>query len=200
MSYWKTIEYEMMPEDSFSAIRGCAKCGRKTHFTNTEKFRVNANGGKLDVWLIYQCEDCKHTLNLAIYERRKVSSIPKEEYQRFLNNDEELARMYGRDMQLFQKNKAEIDFERVGVVFVKKDSAEEKGGSGGLGKSILISINNQCGLKIRPEKQIAMILGLSRSQVKGLIEQGELALVTKLPQRISFRVNAAYVGKFRRTD
>lgn len=108
MSYCRKTEYGMIPGDSFTVIRVCAKCGRKTRFTNTEKFRVNANGNKLDVWLIYQCEKCKHTLNLAIYERRKVSSIPKEEYQRFLDNDEELARRYGRDMLLFQKNKAEI--------------------------------------------------------------------------------------------
>lgn len=125
-----SFEYEMIPRESFLVIRGCAKCGRKTHFINTEKFRVNANGNKLDVWLIYQCEECKHTLNLAIYERQKVSSIPKEEYQRFLDNDEELARKYGTDLQLFQKNKAEIDFERVSVDFVKKYDTKENGGSG----------------------------------------------------------------------
>ena len=130
MSYWKKIEYEMIPRESFLVIRGCAKCGRKTHFINTEKFRVNANGNKLDVWLIYQCEECKHTFNLAIYERQKVSSIPKEEYQRFLDNDEELARRYGTDLQLFQKNKAEIDFERVSVDFVKKYDTKENSGSG----------------------------------------------------------------------
>ena len=57
---------------------------RKMHYRNTNKFRINANGNKLDVWLIYHCTECKHTLNIAIYERKKVSSIPKEEYQCFL--------------------------------------------------------------------------------------------------------------------
>lgn len=200
MSYFRKIEYEMIPKDSFSVIRGCAKCGRKTHFTNTGKFRVNANGNQLDVWLIYQCEGCKHTLNLAIHERQKVSFIPKEEYQRFLNNDEELARMYGRDMQLFQKNKAEIEFERVSVDFVKKHEAEGKDESGSFWESDLITIHNPFGLKLRAEKQIAMILGLSRSQVKSLMERGELELERKLPQQISFRVNAAHVGKLPQTD
>lgn len=200
MSYFRKIEYEMIPKDSFSVIRGCAKCGRKTRFTNTEKFRVNANGGKLDVWLIYQCEECKHTLNLAIYERRKVSSILKEEYQRFLHNDEELARMYGTDMQLFQKNKAEIDFERVSVDFVKKDEAEGKDESGSFEEDILITIHNPCGLKLRAEKQIAMLLGMSRSQVKSMMEQGELAPEIKQPQRISFRIKGIYAEKLPQTD
>ena len=93
MSYLREIRYEIVLEDSFWVFRNCQKCGRKTHFINTKKFRVNANGNKLDVWLIYQCRECRHTLNLAIYERRKVSAIPREEYQRFLDNEEELAEM-----------------------------------------------------------------------------------------------------------
>lgn len=190
MSYFRKIEYEMIPGDSFSVIRGCAKCGRKTHFTSTEKFRVNANGNQLDVWLIYQCEECKHTLNLAIYERQKVSSIPKEEYQRFLDNDKELALRYGTEMQLFQKNKAEVDAERVSIAFTKLQETEENDESISLGNGIMITIHNPFKLKIRPEKQIAMILGLSRSQVKRMFETGELELKEQLPQSISFLVGA----------
>lgn len=108
MSYCKKTEYEMMPEKSFSVIRNCSGCGRKTHFVNSKKFRVNANGNKLDVWLIYRCVKCRHTYNLTIYERKRASAISKEEYERFLCNDEELAEMYGRDIQLFKRNKAEI--------------------------------------------------------------------------------------------
>ena len=121
---------------------------------------------KLDIWLIYQCEKCKHTLNLAIYERQKISSISKEEYQRFLNNDEQLAEMYGRSMQLFRKNKADIDFTGLDHDFVKLCETLESSGSG---KQILVTINNTNGLKIRPERQIAMVLGLSRSQVKSIL-------------------------------
>lgn len=190
MSYLRKIEYEMIPGDSFSVIRGCAKCGRKTHFVNTGKFRVNANGNQLDVWLIYQCEECKHTLNLAIYERQKVSSIPKEEYQRFLDNDEELALRYGADMRLFQKNKAEVDVERVSVTFTTLRETEENGESSRLGNKVMITIYNPLGLKIRLEKQIAMVLGLSRSQVKRMFETGELELKEQLPQSISFLVGA----------
>lgn len=103
MSYSKKIEYEVVPEGSCSVIRNCSGCGRKALFQNTKKFRVNANGNKLDVWLIYQCEKCRHTWNLAIYERQRMSAISAEEYQRFLQNDRELAEQYGRNFQLFRK-------------------------------------------------------------------------------------------------
>ena len=86
MSYLRKIEYEIVLKDSFWIIRNCPKCGRKAHYINTKKFRVNANGNILDIWLIYQCAECKHTLNLAIYGRKKVSSITKDEYQCFLDN------------------------------------------------------------------------------------------------------------------
>lgn len=125
--------------------------------------------------------------------RQKVSSIPKGEYQRFLDNDEELVRRYGTDLQLFQKNKAEIDFEKVSVDFVKKYDAEENGGCGSLGKDIIITIHNPYKLKLRSEKQIAMVLEMSRSQVKSMMEQGELELETQLPQQISFRIKGVNV-------
>ena len=77
---------------------------RKMHYRNTNKFRINANGNKLDVWLIYQCKKCKHTLNIPIYERVSPQKIPKELYEGFLANDEELALRYAADPALF-KNK-----------------------------------------------------------------------------------------------
>lgn len=185
MSYLKKIEYEIILNDSFWIIRNCPKCGRKTFFKNTKKFRINANGNKLDIWLIYQCEECRHTFNLAIYERQKVSSIPREEYQGFLDNNEQLAMMYGQNTQLFLKNKAAIDSDRLNYDFVKRYEAIE---SSDLGKQIVIVIHNPYRLKIRPEKQIAEVLGLPRSQVKSLLRKGEIELKTELPQFISFSI------------
>ena len=173
MSYLKKIEYEITLKDSFWVVRNCPKCGRKTHYINTKKFRVNANGNKLDVWLIYQCAECKQTLNLAIYERRKASSIPREEYQCFLGNDEQLAERYGQSMQLFRENKADIDWGRLQYGIVKVHESIE----GGEGRErILVTIKNPAGLNIRLEKQIAMVLGLSRDQVKKLMVKGEIEI------------------------
>lgn len=188
MSYLKKIEYEIVLKESFGVTRNCPKCGRKTYFKNTKKFRINANGNKLDIWLIYQCEECKHTLNLAIYERKKVSSITKEEYQRFLDNDEQFAEMHGKNVPLFRKNNAAIDFEKVDYDLVKLHETTEY--SGDFEDQIEITINNPYQLKIRPEKQIAEIMGLSRNQVKSLLEKGELELKTELPQFISIRMNS----------
>lgn len=173
MSYVRKIEYEIIPEESFPVRRGCPGCGKKTLYRNTEKFRVNANGNRLDVWLIYQCEKCRHTLNLSIYERRGVSSIPGEEYGLFLDNDELLAREYGRDIQLFRRNKAEVDFEGLRYrLEIKRDVTETVNG----GPQIRLSPHNPYGLKIRPERQIAEILGISGNQAKRMLREEEIVL------------------------
>ena len=155
----------------YRVIHKCGRCGKKMAFLSTRRFRVNANKNKLDVWLIYQCEHCKHTLNLAVYERQKVSSVPKAEYEAFLSNDAQLAQQYGKTLSLFQKNKAAVDFEQMNYSYVKLHETTQDSGSD---KSMELTIHNPCGLKIRPEKQIADVLGLSRSQVKKRMAQGEI--------------------------
>ena len=83
-------------------------CGRKQEFVNSGKFRVNANGNRVDVWLIYRCKKCKHSWNLTIFERTKPSKIDRELYELFLENDYELALAYGNDIQFLKKNNAEL--------------------------------------------------------------------------------------------
>ena len=84
-------------QKDYKIIHKCGHCGKKMAFVNTGRFRVNANKNKLDVWLIYQCEKCRHTLNVPIYERAVVGSIPVALYEKFLGNDSALVARYGGD-------------------------------------------------------------------------------------------------------
>lgn len=43
-------------------------------------------------------------------------------------------------------------------------------------EQVVIAVNNPYQLKIRPKKQIAEILGLSRSQIKNLLDKGKMGL------------------------
>lgn len=185
----KRIEYEIVPTKCFKVIRNCSGCGTKAQYINTKRFRVNANGNKLDVWLIYQCEKCKHTFNLAIYERQKPASVPKEEYNRFLCNDEELAEEYGKSFQFFKRNKAEIDSGTVEYQFIKKQETKSNDTS----KQVKLIIHNPYGLKLRPEKQIAEVLGISRSNVQRLMEQEIIRTEEISLLFISIYVDKAYI-------
>ena len=92
----------------YTVIHRCGGCGKKMPFVSTGRFRVNANKNKLDVWLIYQCRKCRHTLNIPIYARVPPQKIPKELYEGFLANDEALACQYGADAALFKRNHLQI--------------------------------------------------------------------------------------------
>ena len=180
----RRIEYEIIPDESFGVIRRCSGCRAKTRFVNTGKFRVNANGAKLDVWLIYQCEACKHTYNLNIYERVSASSIARKEYERFLCNDTLLAREYGRDLPVFQRNKAEIDRKNQKYHYMQRENSIDdrdmliqnsvNEGAGMEEKMFFLVIHNPCCLQIRPQRQLADVLELSLSRVNQLLEREEM--------------------------
>lgn len=165
MSDLKKYEYTIRPEESFVVIHNCAGCGCKQRFINTRRFRVNANGNRLDVWLIYSCEKCRHTLNLSIYERVDKRKMPPTEYLLFLRNDEVLAEQYGMDYGFFKKNRVEVDWEN--VVYSVYNT---HGGENICGGSIIL-VYNPYGIRIRPEKLVSMLLKLSRSAVKKQISQ-----------------------------
>lgn len=87
----------------YKVLHKCGHCGKKSVFITTRRFPVNANKNKLDVWLIYQCKKCRHTLNIPIYERVAPQKIPKGLYEGFLENDADLAVQYGSDAALFRR-------------------------------------------------------------------------------------------------
>lgn len=97
-----------MSLDSIKVYHRCGECGKKQAFINSGKFRVNANGNRVDVWLIYRCKNCKHSWNLAIYERMRPSKIKKDDYELFMENDYERASKYGNDIDFLKRNNAEF--------------------------------------------------------------------------------------------
>lgn len=178
MCYLRKIEYreyKIEAKESYPVLRKCSGCGKKSTYINTKNFRVNANGNRIDVWLIYQCEKCKHTFNLSIYERKRPEEIPKEEYEGFLSNKEELAEYYGKNKMLFLKNRAEIDWDRVAYRIIPTSTLQADD---------YVEVINESGLKLRGDRIAAELFGLSRSQVKKMIQNGSLEIEEKDGKKI----------------
>ncbi len=180
MSYVKKIEYRIKPTKSYEIRRNCSGCGCKTIFHNTNCFRVNANGNKIDVWLIYQCSKCKHTYNLTIYERQKPDCIPSREFSDFQHNSPELAFQYGTDVSLFNRNKAEIAWDEIDYE-LEAISSEEKNHPLLAGDCIVI--HNDFGIKIRTDKIIAELLSLSRNRLKQYMDDNTLMVTEKKQEK-----------------
>lgn len=168
MSYLKKYQWELVPENLPIVKRNCPKCNQKSHYINSGKFRVNANKNNLDIWLIYQCEKCKSTWNMTIYERIKPNDINKYEYEKFLSNDKELAREYAFNLSVYNKNKAEVILEDLNYKLIQRKLEayyiKEN--------ELVIEIICKYSIEIRVDKLLSDKLGLSRSKIKDMHRKG----------------------------
>lgn len=168
MSCLKKHQWELVPENLPVVKRNCPKCNEKTNYISSEKFRVNANKNNLDIWLIYNCEKCKSTWNMTIYERIKPHSINKQEYEKFLSNDRELAREYAFDLGVYIKNKAEVILDNISYKLIQRESEayyiKEN--------ELVIEVACRYRIEVRVDKLLSDALGISRSKIKDMHKKG----------------------------
>ena len=169
MSYLIEETWSLKPAEAFKIRRNCPKCGAKTKYRSTGNFRVNANGKSVDIWLIYQCEACKSTYNLPVFERVRAGQLEPVLYRKFMENDAELALKMGVNRTLFERSRA----------FICEDEAEfditvEKRQRNETGEGRLIRIVNPFRLKLRLDRVIAQQLECSRSSIKRAMERGDI--------------------------
>src|SRR5262245_34527822 len=63
------VVWTVVPVSVPTITRHCRCCGGDRAFASSGKFRVNASGRRLDVWLIYRCTRCDETWNRSVHER-----------------------------------------------------------------------------------------------------------------------------------
>jgi hypothetical protein len=56
----------------------CPRCAQLSAFVCTERFRVNANGGLLDVWLLYRCSVCDAGHKHRTLRRVRPAALARE--------------------------------------------------------------------------------------------------------------------------
>lgn len=158
----------IVPDQLPAVLRRCPKCKGKRQFQNSGKFRVNANGKLLDVWLIYRCSHCDTSWNMTIIERANKETINKSEYEGFLSNSPGLAASYGSDRELFIKNKAEIAEIKAGYHILETKTIAPVNETA----YMEIQIKNPSGLKIRADAMLAGELSVTRSRIKKWFDSG----------------------------
>lgn len=87
----------------------CSRCGEARPFRSSGKFRVNANGKRVDAWLVYKCTACGKTWNRPILERRDVDSVAPSLLAALHRNDSELAQRWALDVGGLQRHEASAD-------------------------------------------------------------------------------------------
>ena len=146
-------------------VKTCTRC-KGARYENSGCFRVNANGKRLDIWLVLRCEQCKATWNLSIYERIDCTILGAEDYRGYLANDQALILRHTFDPAFLQKNHAMLDLDRLSISLAGDLPPEET--------AAVVHIRSEYPLPIPVIRIIALTLGVSLSCVRRMQEAGAL--------------------------
>lgn len=149
----------------------CSRCGRARAFRSSQKFRINANGRRLDAWLIYKCTSCDITWNRPVLERRNVASIDPHHLAALQKNDPLLARRLAFDLGDLRQKVERI--EEPAEVLVHKDLLSE-GANPAQRLDVRLAVPEPT--RLRLDRLLATELGLARLRIKGLCEDARLAI------------------------
>ncbi|HVF32381.1 MAG TPA: DUF1062 domain-containing protein [Acidimicrobiales bacterium] len=86
----------------------CPGCHRPEAFASSERFRANANGKLIDIWLVYRCTRCEATKNITVVERTPVRRVDPRLLRAAEADDAGVARRLARDVGLLRRNGASI--------------------------------------------------------------------------------------------
>lgn len=172
MRYTKE-KWVIEPQNVPKLIKHCSKCGCDATFSNSYKFRVNANGKALDIWMIYNCETCKTSYNLTIFERINPQSLENCELEAFMSNASTQIERVSFDMGLYKKNKVTPCYEHIEYRLIKEkiQSTSDK-------REITLETNVD--LPLRLDKFLCKELLLSRSHLKKQVESGFIGFDTEV--------------------
>jgi len=87
----------------------CSGCGGLRAFRSSNKIRLNANGRKLDAWLIYKCIVCDKTWNRPILERRTIRDVDPAVLEALQSNDPDWIRAEAFNLETLRRKARRID-------------------------------------------------------------------------------------------
>ena len=171
MSDTLRVQWTIVPRMAPQPRLNCNRCGGLKRFRSSEKIRVNANGKRVDAWLIYKCTSCDSTWNRPILERRHVRTIDPLLLMSLRANDPELVRRLAFDAENLRRKVGLV--EKFDDVVVRKEVLTESMTPVRWLK-ILCAVPETTGLRV--DRLLATELRLSRSRIRSLQNTGDLAV------------------------
>ena len=159
-------------------VKACVSC-RSTRHHPTGKFRVNANGKLLDVWMLVGCELCDRTSKIPVHERIHVQALESERRLMFENNDPAMVRLLllGVDGTLAGKGAYQLDWSGAWELETDMPFYDLNRGDPA---PLEVVIRFEMPVPIRVERLLMSGFGLSRSAVRGMVDSGRIRLPPSL--------------------
>jgi hypothetical protein len=149
----------------------CGRCGGIKPFQSSGKARLNANGKRLDAWLIYKCTDCENTWNRPLFERRNVRDIDPLLLEALQANDHRRIEALAFDVDGLRRSAGRLEEfaeAKVAKRVLNGDPAAFDG--------IRIDLRVPLPCCLRLDRLLAAELGVSRTKIHDLQGAGGLKL------------------------
>lgn len=159
------VQWTIIPANAPEPWLNCNRCRGATRFRTSGKIRVNANGKRLDAWLIYRCTSCDNTWNRPILERRHVATIDPLLLASLQANDPDLSRRLA-----FEKLRHNLKMEHFDDATVRKQVVSESARPCRL--EIVCVVPETTGLRV--DRLLSTELRLSRSRIQSMQHAGYL--------------------------
>lgn len=144
----------------------------------TGKFRVNASGKLLDVWLLIRCMRCGHAAKVTVHDRINVRSIDPVKLRGYNDNDLDLVAAVLLDPYIGRRNHYLLDWTGAWELTIPEVRP--------LGDwPIDVRVEFADPIPVRPVRLIAQGLRLSRGEVERLITDKRIDSVIKLNGKTS---------------
>lgn len=166
-----SVHWTVEPTTPPQPCKHCSRCGVIRPFLSSGKIRLNANGRRLDAWLIYKCAACERTWNRPIAERRAVTSISEADLQAMQRSDPSWVQLQEFDLASLLRYCDRIELRP--EVCVAKSSMESMPGRW---STILLTIDAPRPTAQRLDRVLATELKVSRSCLQSMHRAGGLQI------------------------
>lgn len=164
------VRWTINPRTAPQPWIACSGCGGFKPFSSSGKIRLNANGRKLDAWLIYKCSACDKTWNRAIFERQTIRNIAPAVLEALQANDVEWIRAQEFDLDALRRKAQRID--EFTDLDIRKQILEEPDGC----KALEIELAVAFPVNTRLDRLLASELRISRSRLYALHDAAMLQI------------------------
>ncbi len=158
--------------------RHCSTCGVTLPFDCSGKVRLNANGRRLDAWLIYKCSTCERTWNYPLLDRVAVADLPPADLSALQTSDPGWVRARAFDLAALRRHALRVALPENLAVTKRVAGAET-----GVRSGVAIRIEAPWPTGLRLDRFLAQELGLSRFVLRGLQARGGLSVEQGLRAR-----------------
>ncbi|MER7546773.1 DUF1062 domain-containing protein [Actinomadura sp.] len=136
----------------------CTDCLSESATAGEGRFRVNANGKLLSVWLPARCTDCDRTTKLTVHERVPVRSFDPVLLDGYRANDPELVASTLLDPLFARRNRVTLDWTGAWRLHVPPARPADEAWP------VRVQVVFDDPVPVRPDRLIARALGLSRNE------------------------------------